>query len=84
MRNTTTTLTQRNVIELVLERNADPCVRGQGLEYDASQNREIPQYDDALVEFLVERTKVKLQAEGREDEWDEVIFSSKKPNMTTG
>ena len=75
-----TSNTQEEVIKLLLDRGADPCVRGKGLDREWSPVK-VARYhgvDDALVQLLMAKAKEKLAAEGENDTWDEVFHASGK------
>jgi ankyrin repeat protein len=68
------------IIKLLLERGADPCVKGKGLDREWSPVK-VARYhgvDDAVVQLLMAKAKEKLAAEGEEDTWDESFHTSGK------
>ncbi|KAH0557197.1 hypothetical protein GP486_005013 [Trichoglossum hirsutum] len=70
----------QEIIKLLLDRGADPCVRGKGLDREWSPVK-IARYhglSDAVIQLLMAKTKDKLEAEGNEDAWDEAFHTSGK------
>ncbi|RDL42485.1 uncharacterized protein BP5553_02464 [Venustampulla echinocandica] len=68
------------VVKLLLDRGADPCIIGRGSDREWSVLK-IARYHDVeseLESFLENKIREKLAAEGREDAWDENAHSSKK------
>jgi ankyrin repeat protein len=71
---------QEEIIKLLLDRGADPCIKGKGLDREWSPVK-VARYhgaDDAVVQLLIEKTKEKLAAKGKEDTWDEAFHASRK------
>jgi ankyrin repeat protein len=69
---------QREIIKVLLDRGADPCIRGKGLDREWSPVK-VARYhgmDDAILQLLMERAKDKLVRERGEDTWDETLHAS--------
>lgn len=71
---------QVEIIKLLLDRGANPCVRGKGLDQEWSPVK-VARYhgaDDVVVQLLMAKAKERLAAEGKENSWDEAAHTSEK------
>ena len=71
---------QEEVIKLLLDRGADPCVKAKGLDRTWSPVK-VARYhgvDTRVIRLLEEKAKEKLSATGSEDVWDEGSHESRK------
>jgi len=71
---------QGEIITLLLDRGADPCIKGKGLDREWSPVRVASYHgaDDAVVQLLIAKAKKKLAAEGKENTWDEAFYVSRE------
>lgn len=68
------------VIKLLLDSGADPCVRGKGLDQEWSPVK-VAKYhgvDRRVIRLLEEKAKDKLKATGSENAWDTDFHASRK------
>jgi ankyrin repeat protein len=71
---------QREIIKVLLDRGADPFIRGKGLDREWSPVK-VARYhgtDDAILQLLMEKAKDKLIGERGKDMWDETLHASAK------
>lgn len=71
---------QEEVIELLLDRGADPCVRAKGLDQEWSPVK-VAKYHGVsgkVIRLLEDKAKEKLMATGGEDAWDNEFHASRK------
>ena len=71
---------QEEVIKLLLERGANPCVRTKGLDQVWSPVK-VARYhgvDSRVIRLLEEKAKERLEATRSEDSWDEKSHASRK------
>ena len=71
---------QEAVIEFLLYRGADPCVRAKGLDQEWSPVK-VAKYHGAngkVIRLLERKAKEKLEATGGENAWDEEFHASRK------
>jgi ankyrin repeat protein len=75
-----TSNTQEEVIKFLLDRGADPRIKGKGLDREWSPVK-VARYhgaDDTIVQLLIAKLKSRLVDEGEEDTWDDAFHASKK------
>ena len=76
---------QEEVIRLLLDRGADPCVRSNGLDGEWSPVK-VAKYHgvySTVVQLLEERAKEKLETTKAENVWDEQLHASRKADQKT-
>jgi ankyrin repeat protein len=74
------------VVKFLLDRGADPCVRGKGFDREWSPVK-VARYhgvDDAVIQLLMTKAKEKLAAKGEEDTWDEAFHASREAQKLDG
>ena len=71
---------QEEVIKLLLDRGADPCVKAKGLdcEWSAVKVARYHGVDSRVIRLLEEKAKEKLSATNGEDAWDDRSHKSRK------
>ncbi|KAL1962103.1 hypothetical protein VTN77DRAFT_570 [Rasamsonia byssochlamydoides] len=71
---------QKEMITLLLDRGADPCVKWNrfGREWSVIKLARYHNLDDAIVQLLEEKYNERLAEQGLEDTWDENLHSSAK------
>ena len=78
---------QEEVIRLLLDRGADPCVRSKGLDREWSPAK-VARYhgtDSTVVQLLEEKAKAKerLETTKTENVWDTQLHASRKADQKT-
>ncbi|KAF4633299.1 hypothetical protein G7Y89_g4815 [Cudoniella acicularis] len=74
-----------DIIKLLLERGADPCVKGKGIDFEWPPVK-VANYHGApasFIELLTTKAKERLAEKGEEDSWDAEFHSSKQGYKTT-